>query len=112
MKYSKKFTPEKYRAALNDLQVVHELGLTVKFGSIIEKHNLPYATKGGLIPNLAGVDLDKEFDRLFNVQDKFLKALNAKSNGNGKAWYKVTKSRIQDLEKENAELRAKLAEKE
>lgn len=103
----KNMNRESYRAALEDIKVVNEMGLDVKFQGIIKKYDLHNATKAALIPNLAGVDLDEKFEELYNVQEAFLQSAIEK----GKQRYIANRRHMRELEKENAELRAQLASK-
>lgn len=95
-------TREKYRAALESLQKVHEMGLEVKFQGVIKRFHLPSYTKASLVPNLAGVDLDKEFDHLYKEQLDFVRAF---SRVHGKNF----RDHMKQLREENARLREELA---
>jgi len=103
----KNMNRENYRAALEDIKAVNEMGLDVKFNGIIKKHDLHYATKAALIPNLAGVDLDEKFEELYNIQEAFLQGALEK----GKQRYIANRRLLRELEKENAKLRTQLAAK-
>ena len=111
MKELKSINRTKYRAALEDIKLVNELGLEVKFRSVIKKYELHPATKASLVPNLKGVDLDQEFDGLYISQAAFLRQVIERSQYNNREVYRDRKHRIAVLEEENARLRAKLSKK-
>lgn len=111
MKNLKGLNREKYRAALEDIKAVNELGLEIKFKSVIKKHELHPATKSSLVPNLAGVDLTKDFESLYSIQVDFLSKLTDETRARAARAYKSSKERMAALEEENARLRAKLNKK-
>lgn len=105
------FDRAKYRAALEDIKVVNKMGLNVTFQSVIKKHDLHPATKASLIPNLARVDLDKEFDRLYERQAAFLTEIMERAKERNRGRYKEMRERIATLEKENERIRKELDNK-
>lgn len=97
-----------YRAALEKIKAINEVGGVAKMGQIRAEFDLPDHCAKGYIPNLNGVDLEKNFEKLYKVQlAHILEERKKASNRSLKAY-----RRREELEKENAALRKRIAELE
>lgn len=69
-----------YRTALEKMQRIHEVGGEPRFEDFRREFGFSTRVKKSLIPNLAGVDLDAEFERLYTEQLAHIRAQIQKAN--------------------------------
>lgn len=99
-----------YRAALEKIKKIHEAGGIPNFGRMRKEYGFAYQVSVRIIPNLAGVDLDKEFDRLYAEQLANLRACQLKSQAYQRGVNEKRRAEVETLRAENEFLRKKLAD--
>ena len=98
---------EDYREALIAMQRIQDAGGWIRFGDIKERYNLHTLSRKKMIPDLAGLDLnnDEEVDRLYEMQEEFLRKFAKLNAERGKGAYHRMREKLGEAQAENAALR-------